>query len=93
MFDIQLSRDELVKVLKAVESTVGDTTGSMGEDCISITDTGNSTIEVYTTNSIEFSCVSMVITSGSAGTIERMPCVNFKRFKKNHRIYSRWRIY
>lgn len=82
MFDIQLSRDELVKVLKAVESTVGDTTGSMGEDCISITDTGNSTIEVYTTNSIEFSCVSMVITSGSAGTIEKMPCVNFKRFKK-----------
>ena len=82
MFDIQVSKDDLSAALAAIDSTVGDNSQNMGDDCISITDLGNNKIELYTTNSIEFSKVSIIITRGSNGTKELMPYVNFKRFKK-----------
>lgn len=82
MFDIQVSKDDLSAALAAIDSTVGDNSQNMGDDCISITDLGNNKIELYTTNSIEFSKVSIIITKGSNGTQELMPYVNFKRFKK-----------
>lgn len=81
MFDIQVSKTDLLNALHCVESTVGDNKSGMGDDCISIRDLGDNSIEIYTTNTIEFSRVKLILSSGSMKTVEQMPYVNFKRFE------------
>lgn len=81
MFNIQIAKVDLAEALSYVESTVGNNSQNLGDDCVSITDLGTNTLEIYTTNSVEFSKVQVILTSGSSGTVERMPFVNFKRFK------------
>ena len=81
MFEVQVLRETLLAALNAVESTVGDNSQNLGCDCVSITDLGNNTLEIYTTNSIEFSKVNIIVIMGSSKTVEQMPYVNFKRFK------------
>jgi hypothetical protein len=81
MFHIQVAQKDLAFALSAVSSTVGKNSQNLGDDCVSITDLGTNTIEVYTTNGIEFSKVNVILAMGCAGSIERMPYVNFKRFK------------
>lgn len=81
MFNIQVARDDLLLALQAVSSTVGDNSQGLGDNCISITDLGNNFIQVYTSNSVEFSSVEIVLTKGSTGKSERMPFIEFKRFK------------
>lgn len=81
MFNVQVLKESLMIALNAIESTVGNNGQNLGDDCVAITDTGNNSLELYTTNSIEFSRVVIILTSGSAGKAERMPYVNFKRFK------------
>lgn len=80
MFNIQVSQKDLAKALSYVESTVGNNSQNLGDDCVSITDLGTNKIEIYTTNSIEFSRVEVVLSNGSSKK-EKMPFVNFKRFK------------
>ena len=82
MFNIQVLKNDLQTALNAISSTVGDNSQNLGDDCISITDTGHSSIEIYTTNSIEFSKATIILASGSSNKIETMPYVNFKRFKQ-----------
>lgn len=81
MFNIQIAKDDLAEALSCVESTVGNNSQNLGDDCVSITDLGTNTLEIYTTNSVEFSKVEVILTSGASGKVERMPFVNFKRFK------------
>ena len=81
MFSIQIAKKDLAEALSYVESTVGNNSQNLGDDCISLTDLGNNILEIYTTNGIEFSKINVVLTSGSSGTQEKMPYVNFKRFK------------
>lgn len=84
MFNIQILNGDLKKALQYVEATVGNNSQNNGDDCISITDDGNYQAHIYTTNSIEFSSIGVVLMNGSNtnGKAERMPYVNFKRFKK-----------
>jgi hypothetical protein len=81
MFNIQVSKKDLSVALESIASTVGNNSQNLGDDCISITDMGTSTIELYTTNGIEFSRATIILSSASSGKITRMPFVNFKRFK------------
>ena len=81
MFEVQVLKETLMAALSAVESTVGDNSQNLGCDCVSITDLGNNTLEIYTTNSVEFSKVNIIVIMGSRNVIEHMPYVNFKRFK------------
>ena len=81
MFNIQIAKKDLAEALSYVESTVGNNSQNLGDDCVSVTDLGTNILEIYTTNSVEFSKIQVILTSGSVGKIERMPYVNFKRFK------------
>ena len=81
MFNIQVSKKDLSVALESIASTVGNNSQNLSDDCISITDMGTSTIELYTTNGIEFSRATIILSSASSGKITRMPFVNFKRFK------------
>lgn len=82
MFNVQLAKKDLGLALKFISSTVGNNSQNLGDDCISLKDLGNNTLEIFTTNSIEFSKVVIVLTTGSSGVEEQMPYVNFKRFKQ-----------
>ncbi len=81
MFNIQIAKKDLAEALAYVESTVGNNSQNLGDDCVSLTDLGNNILEIYTTNGIEFSKVNIVLTNGTSGSVEKMPYVNFKRFK------------
>jgi len=83
MFNVQVDRNDLFRAIEAVSSTVGNNSQNLGDDCISITDMGNFEMEIYTTNSVEFSKVNISMASGTASSSkpEKMPFVNFKRFK------------
>lgn len=81
MFNIQIAKKDLAEALSYVESTVGNNSQNLGDDCVSIKDLANNTLEIYTTNGVEFTKVKVILTSGSSSKIERMPYVNFKRFK------------
>ena len=54
MFDITIEQKTLAKALEYLEPTVGKGGNNLGENCISMKTTGNGSIEMYTTNSIEF---------------------------------------
>lgn len=81
MFNIQVSNSDLIYATDCLSGTVGNNSQNLGDDGICITDLGNNSLELYTTNSIEFSKIVIILSSGST-SVEKMPQVNFKRFKQ-----------
>lgn len=82
MFNISIQQDVLMNALNFLEPTVGKNLSGFSDNCISIKTTGFGTIELYTTNTIEFTRVEAVLSSGVGGnTIEQCPLVDFKRLK------------
>ena len=79
MFDITIEQSILAKALEYLEPTVGKGSNSLGENCISMTTTGNGSIMMYTTNSIEFTKLEAIVLFGG-NTQEQAPYVDFKRF-------------
>lgn len=80
MFDITIEQKTLFKALEYLEPTVGKGNNNLGENCICMKTTGNNSIEMYTTNTIEFTRLEAIVGSGG-NTIESAPLVDFKRFK------------
>ena len=82
MFDIMIEQKVLMKALEYLEPTVGKNVSNLGENCLSMKISSNCTsIEMYTTNTVEFTKLEAIITLGSAGG-DAAPYVDFKRFKK-----------
>ena len=81
MFNIQVEKEALAEALNDISSTIGANVNGLGDDCISLKDNGNYILDIYTTNTIEFSKISLAIANGSSGKAEQMPYINFKRFK------------
>lgn len=79
MFDITIEQSVLTKALEYLEPTVGKGNSNLGENCISMATTGNGSIEMYTTNSIEFTKLEAIVSFGG-NTVEQAPYVDFKRF-------------
>ena len=79
MFDITIEQKTLAKALEYLEPTVGKGGSNLGENCISMKTTGNGSIEMYTTNSIEFTKLEAIVSFGG-NTQEQAPYVDFKRF-------------
>ncbi len=79
MFEIQLKQKDLMYALKAAKSTVGTNSNNNGDDCISITDVGDGSVELYTTNGIEFTRI-LLTPSSNLSNGATMPYVNFNRF-------------
>lgn len=79
MFDITIEQSVLAKALEYLEPTVGKGSGNLGENCISMMTTGNGSIKMYTTNSVEFTELEAIVSFGG-NTQEQAPYVDFKRF-------------
>lgn len=79
MFDITIEQSVLAKALEYLEPTVGKGNSNLGENCISMMTTGNGSIKMYTTNSVEFTELEAIVSFGG-NTQEQAPYVDFKRF-------------
>ena len=80
MFDITIEQSVLMKALEFLEPTVGKNANALGDNCISMTTTGNGSIEMYTTNTVEFTKLEAIVAVGG-NTQDIAPYVDFKRFK------------
>ena len=80
MFDITIEQSVLMKALEFLEPTVGKNANSLGDNCIAMSTTGNGSIEMYTTNTVEFTKLEAIVAIGG-NTKETAPYVDFKRFK------------
>ena len=80
MFNISIEQKVLMKALEYLEPTVGKNTTGVGDNCVSIQTTGNGSIEMYTTNTVEFTKLEAIVAVGG-NTQELAPYVDFKRFK------------
>lgn len=80
MFDITIEQSVLMKALEFLEPTVGKNANALGDNCISMATTGNGSIEMYTTNTVEFTKLEAIVAIGG-NTVETAPYVDFKRFK------------
>ena len=80
MFDISIEQKVLMKALDYLEPTVGKNTTSLGDNCLCMKTTGNGSIEMYTTNTIEFTKLEAIVVIGG-NTQDTAPYVDFKRFK------------
>lgn len=80
MFDVSIEQAYLMKALEYLEPTIGKNINGLGDNCISIKTTGNGSITMFTTNTVEFTELEVVIASGGT-TQEQAPLVDFKRFK------------
>lgn len=80
MFKISIEQSVLSKALEYLEPTVGKNTSGLNDNCISMKTTGNGSVELYTTNTIEYTSVEAIISSG-CNTKYQCPLVDFKRFK------------
>ena len=69
MFDITIEQSVLAKALEYLEPTVGKGNSNLGENCISMATTGNNSIEMYTTNSVEFTRLEAIVSFGG-NTVE-----------------------
>lgn len=79
MFDITIEQSVLAKALEYLEPTVGKGNSNLGENCISMMTTGNGSIKMYATNSVEFTELEAIVSFGG-NTQEQAPYVDFKRF-------------
>lgn len=80
MFDVTIQQYVLMKALEYLEPTVGKNNTGLGDNCISMKTTGNNSIEMYTTNTLEFTKLEAITTSVNT-SIDQAPYVDFKRFK------------
>jgi DNA polymerase III sliding clamp (beta) subunit (PCNA family) len=80
MFDITIEQRVLAKALEYLESTVGKNSTGLGDNCLAMSTTGNGSIEMYTTNTLEFTKLEAIVAMGG-NTQETAPYVDFKRFK------------
>lgn len=80
MFDISIEQSVLYKALEYLEPTVGKNSTGLGDNCIAMKTTGNGSVELYTTNTLEFTKVEAIVAMGG-NTQELAPYVDFKRFK------------
>jgi len=70
----------LAKALEYLEPTVGKNAMGLGDNCVSMRTTGNGSIEMYTTNTVEFTKLEAIVAVGG-NTQDVAPYVDFKRFK------------
>jgi len=80
MFDISIEQRVLMKALEYLEPTVGKNSTGLGDNCVSMKTTGNGSVEMYTTNTVEFTKLEAIVAVGG-NTQEIAPYVDFKRFK------------
>lgn len=80
MFDISIEQTVLIKALEYLEATVGKNATGLGDNCIAMKTTGNGSLEMYTTNTVEFTKLEAIVAVGG-NTQETAPYVDFKRFK------------
>lgn len=80
MFNISIEQKVLMKALEYLEPTVGKNATGQGDNCLSMRTTGNGSIEMYTTNTLEFTKLEAIVAIGG-NTQEKAPYVDFKRFK------------
>lgn len=80
MFDITIEQSVLMKALEFLEPTVGKNANALGDNCISMRTTGNGSMEMYTTNTVEFTKLETIVAMGG-NTVDTAPYVDFKRFK------------
>lgn len=80
MFDVTIEQPVLMKALEYLEPTVGKNVNGLGDNCVSMRTTGNGSIEMYTTNTIESTALEAIV-SLSPKTVEQAPMMDFKRFK------------
>ena len=80
MFDISIEQKDLMKALQYLEPTVGKNVNNLGDNCLSMRTTGNGSIEMYTTNTVEFTKLEAIVSYGG-NTQDLAPYVDFKRFK------------
>ena len=83
MFNISIEQKVLMKALEYLEPTVGKNASGLGDNCIAMKTTGNGSVEMYTTNTLEFTKLEAIVAVGGVGTnsIDTAPYVDFKRFK------------
>ena len=83
MFKIAIEQPVLNHALECLAGTVGNNSQNLGDDCISVTDNGDGTLSLFTSNGIDFSYIRVLTNQFNAqqGTPEVMPYVNFKRFR------------
>lgn len=81
MFDINVEQHYLAKALEYLKPTVGKNAGGLGDNCISMRTTGNGSIVMFTTNTIEFTELELVISSSNGAGPDQAPLVDFKRFE------------
>ena len=89
MFKIAIEQPVLNHALECLAGTVGNNSQNLGDDCISVTDNGDGTLSLFTSNGIDFSYIRVLTNQFNAqqGTPEVMPYVNFKRFRDIKDIY------
>jgi len=80
MFSISIEQRVLMKALEYLEPTVGKNATGQGDNCLCMKTTGNGSVEMYTTNTIEFTKLEAIVALGG-NTQEVAPHVDFKRFK------------
>lgn len=80
MFNISIEQRVLMKALEYLEPTVGKNQMGLGDNCVSMKTTGNGSIEMYTTNTVEFTKLEAIVAMGG-NTQDVAPYVDFKRFK------------
>lgn len=80
MFNISIEQKVLMKALEYLEPTVGKNASGLGDNCISMRTTGTGSIEMYTTNTLEFTKLEAIVAVGG-NTVDTAPYVDFKRFK------------
>ena len=80
MFNISIEQSVLMKALEYLEPTVGKNSNGLGDNCLSMKTTGNGSIEMYTTNTVEFTSLEAIVAVGG-NTQDLAPYVDFKRFK------------
>jgi len=81
MFSISIQQDVLMNALNYLEPTVGKNVGGFGDNCLFMKTAGLGAVEMYTTNTIEFTRLEAILVSAGSGTVEQCPLVDFKRFK------------
>ena len=80
MFNISIEQKVLIKALEYLEPTVGKNATGLGDNCLCMQTTGNGSIEMYTTNTLEFTKLEAIVAVGG-NTKDVAPYVDFKRFK------------
>ena len=80
MFDITIEQSVLAKALEFLEPTVGKNCNQLGDNCVSMMTNGNGAMVMYTTNTIEYTRLEVIV--GMGGTsVDQAPYVDFKRLK------------